>query len=342
MSEALSEMKNDALPREELHPVRGAALLRGLHRVVPLGRKYHPLLGLMNPSHGLLSIPFERNRVIQPAAWRKQTATLLLMGRGMIPEFSLLAPICRGLKSGAMIDVGANIGLYTLSLRAESPLPIIAYEPQPFLFKLLQWNIAFNELPDIEARNLACGAQRGEVPFALGINGSVVAPTGENARDASVIGDVEGWEKEALVTQRGKALIKVPLVTLDEDLANVPEISLLKIDCEGFECGILEGAQKLIAKHKPVLFLEAHPPVLGMYGRTVREVLDLVAPHYDLEFWYYQLEPRSSKFKQSLAKFRRPRARQCADARAMLELCDSDPQPPQLYFIGRPKNKSQP
>lgn len=331
-------MNTEALPRDQVHPVRGTALLRGLHRVLPLGRKYNPLLKLLNTSHGLVSIPFDHSRVVQPAAWSKQTTTLLLMGREFIPEFSLLAPICRQLKSGALIDVGANIGLYTLSLRAESLLPIIAYEPQPFLFKLLQWNIAFNSLASVEARNLACGAQRGEVPFALGINGSVVAPTGENARNATAAGQTDNWEQEAQVTQNGRAIVNVPLVTLDEDLAAIPEIALLKIDCEGFECGILEGAQKLIAKHKPVLFLEAHPPVLGMYGRTVKELLDLVAPHYDLEFWYFQLEPRSSKFKQSLAKFRRPRARRCADASAMLALCDSDPQPPQLYFIGRPKS----
>ena len=92
-----------------------------------------------------------------------------------------------------------------------------AYEPQPFLFKLLQRNIACNHFANVEARNFACGSERGEISFSIGINGSVVA--GVDATGAQESGD--DMEEEAHRTQRGKAVVKVPLTTLDEDLASV-------------------------------------------------------------------------------------------------------------------------
>ena len=49
-------MTDSAAP--EVRPLRGAGLLRALHAVLPLGRKYHPLLTLLNGRHGLAALPF--------------------------------------------------------------------------------------------------------------------------------------------------------------------------------------------------------------------------------------------------------------------------------------------
>src|SRR5438094_4898457 len=160
---------------DHVRAIRGEKLLRRLHRVLPLGRKYHPLLSVLNGRHGLLAIPFDNWHLVQPASWAEQITNQLLSGIDVVPEFRLLAPLVRQLASGCLIDVGDNIGLYTLLLRSVWALPIIAYEPQPFLFKLLQRNIDFNRLTHVEARNLACGSQRGAVAFSIGINGSVSA-----------------------------------------------------------------------------------------------------------------------------------------------------------------------
>src|SRR5439155_9728933 len=165
------------LPRDAVQFVRGEWLLRRLHQVLPLGRKYHPVLSLLNGRRGLLAIPFDGHQLVQPAVWAKQIAQQLLAGVDVVPEFRLLAALCRQFQAGCLLDVGANIGLYTLLLRSVSRLPIIAYEPQPFLFKLLQWNIAHNRLSNVETRNVACGAERGEIPFSVGINGAVLART---------------------------------------------------------------------------------------------------------------------------------------------------------------------
>jgi len=315
--------------------IRGEKLLRGLHRILPLGRKYHRLFSALNGRRGLLAIPFDRCRLVQPTAWAKQITNQLLNGVDVVPEFSLLAPLVRQLSSGCLIDVGANIGLYTLLLRSVSSLPIIAYEPQPFLFKLLRFNIAFNQLANVEARNFACGSHRGEVPFSIGINGSVAVDA--EASGAALPGD--DLESEAEKTQRGQAVIRVPLTTLDEDLAEAPAIALLKIDCEGFEHEILQGARRLIQRHKPRLFVEVHPPLLGRFGHSVEDLLKLLQPYYELEFWCFERIYSHSKFRESVAKFLRPKGRLYRDAVQMLAAADSDKPPGQVYVVGRPTGK---
>jgi len=326
------------LPSCEARDVRGGKFLRGLNRILPLGRKYHPLIRALNGRRGLLAIPLDKYRVLQPAAWTKSITTQFLSGDEVVPEFSVIRPVCRQLTSGVLVDVGANIGIYTLLLRSASPLPIIAYEPQPFLFKLLQWNIGFNQLSGVDARNVACGSGRGEVAFSIGINGSIVHETEKMVEKSSSIGSTAlNLEQEAEMTQSGDAVVNVPVISLDEDLADIPSVALLKIDCEGFEYEVLQGAAGIIKRHRPQLVLEVHPTQLEKFGHSTEKILDLVARDYELEFWYFQIGRHASKLSRSLEKFRRPKAHRCADAKEMLAAAKSTPGPAQIYFIGKPR-----
>jgi FkbM family methyltransferase len=253
----------------------------------------------------------------------------------------MIKPICRQLTGGVLVDVGANIGVYTLLLRSISLLPIIAYEPQPFLFKLLQWNIAYNGLPDVEARNVACGSRCGQLDFSIGINGAVVSEATKSKKNVSGASLAAlNLEQGARITQAGDAVVSVPVTTLDEDLADVPSVVLLKIDCEGFEYEVLRGAANLIKQHRPWLVLEVHPTQLEEFGHSTEEILDLVARDYELEFWYFQIGRHASKLARSLEKFRRPKAHRCANVSEMLAAAKSTPGPAQVYFIGRPKETS--
>ena len=112
-------------------------------------------------------------------------------------------------------------------------------------------------------------------------------------------------------------------------------IALLKIDCEGFEFDVLQGARRLIARHRPALFLEVHPTLLGRFGGSVEKVLELLKPCYDFEFWCFDPIRRSSKLGRSLAKFRRQQGRRFETEEAMLATANSDPRPAQIYFIGQ-------
>jgi FkbM family methyltransferase len=324
----------------EVRNIRGEQLLRVLQRVFPLGRHYHSLLAVLNSDQGLLRIPFDSFGFVIPAAWRKLATNFLLCGPNIMPEFCLLKPIIQNLKSGCLVDVGANIGLYTLFLRSNSPLPIVAYEPQPILCNLARRSVALNRFADIEVRNVGCGAERGEVAFHNNPNGSVAVGIDAASLAAPPALTSTDWEVQTHRLYAGDTIAKIPIVTLDEDLADKPSIAFLKIDCEGYEHQILQGAWRLIERHRPHLFIEVHPTQLENFGSSTEQVLNLVARDYDLEFWHFQIGRHTSKLARSLAKFQTPKAHRFANAKEMLAAAKSTPGPAQIYFIGRPKEIS--
>jgi FkbM family methyltransferase len=199
-------------------------------------------------------------------------------------------------------------------------------------------HIALNKLPNIEALNLACGAARGELTFWLGVNGSVVSGGEKTAAPPPIAWNPQNdWKQEELLT-RDSATIKVPVTTLDEQLAGHPSIALLKIDCEGFEYNIIQGAPELLKKHKPILFIEVHPEPLRHFGQSTEALLKLLDSTYDFEFWHFRLGRHHSKLALSLAKFRRPKAQQWSNAAEMLAAAAGVPGPAQIYWLGRPKS----
>ena len=55
---------------------------------------------------------------------------------------------------------------------------------------------------------------------------------------------------------------------------------LLKIDVEGYEWLVLQGAQKLIERDRPTLLLEYHPNMIGRYGGSLDDVLPFLKTYY--------------------------------------------------------------
>lgn len=313
--------------------LKAAGFFRALNKGLPLGRKYHRFISLLNPTTGLFTIPFGNFGVVHPASWGSEMAAVLLMGENLTPEFCLLPPILKELRSGCLVDLGANIGLYVLKLRSHSSLPIIAYEPQPFLHSLVRANVEHNQLQQVDVRLLACGATRGELAFQTGINGGIV--TGEAAATAAnAVGSVD---EQAEATRHARPVIRVPVVTLNEDLKDV-RVALLKIDCEGFEQHILAGAMEVIEKQRPFLLLEVHPREIGNHGGSPARVLEMLKPYYELEFWDFNRERHYPRLIRSALKHRKPRGHRFTTEQEMLKACESEPIPYQIYFLGRPKS----
>jgi len=328
-------MTNDDL----IHTLQGAKLVRFLHSLIPLGRKYHPVLALLNKRQGLIAVPFDESYVITPALWSKQMANYLIHGVNFVPEIKLVENLCRKLDKGVILDIGANTGIYVLLFRLYSNLPIIAYEPDPFLFKLLNKTVRYNGIKNIDIKNLACANVRNELSLSMGINSSVI--TG-NVNETTLFTNYESennWDQEALVSQTGNAVTKVPTVTLDEDLADLPSIAFMKIDCEGYEYHILQGAEKLINRHKPFLFLELHPTMIGNFKHTPEDVIDFLKPCYDLQYWCYQHYWPITKLGRSIEKFKNPKVYHYRNEDEMLSDIKTNSGISQVYMVGCPKEK---
>lgn len=315
-------------------PVRGSGLIRAL----PLGRKLHPLLGWINGTSGLVSVPFGAGRLAHPASWTKAVATLLVAGEHLLPEFGLIAPVLRSLRRGTVVDVGANIGYFPLLIRTETRLPILGFEPQPFLHALASASVADSGLAEVELRRLACGDAPGELLFQSGPNGNIVSAEEAAALAASSPGDATLFDLDAAAetTLKRRPIIPVPVVTLDTELAGT-EVALMKIDCEGYELKILQGASEVLRRDRPVLLIEVHPQFLPQFGGSVRQVVEFLSPMYDLEAWDFSPDRGSIGLLRSLTRYAPDRGRRFPDMESMITAAATPPLPSQLYLLCRPK-----
>lgn len=149
----------------------------------------------------------------------------------------------RKLPQGAVFcDVGANIGTSALSACYIVPdCRVISFEPSPRALACLHRMIAENGLKGVEVVEAAVGAAPGELPlaeteFLAGSHLSVV--------------------KHAM---RSQPTALVPVVTLDDvllDQKRLDRLDLLKIDVEGFELDVLDGAMRVIDRFKPRMVIE--------------------------------------------------------------------------------------
>ena len=186
-------------------------------------------------------------------------------------------PDCRGvdqaffqkyLRAGdVVVDVGANVGnLALLAASLVGPMgKVYAVEPHPRTFHFLQQNIAINKFANVQAVNLALGN-----------------------RQAKVLLTDNKWDDLNRVCE-GEPGIEVGMRPLDDLTIAEPEIHLLKIDVEGFEKFVLEGAATTLQKTQCVYF-EASEEHSRIYSYAARDLLTILKR---AEFDVYRLSESS-------------------------------------------------
>ena len=141
------------------------------------------------------------------------------------------------------IDVGANVGLFTipLALTVGRGGSVIAIEPAPENVRLLADNVRLNELENVVIRDVALAAEVGEAVLHLGA-------------------DPAFHSTAHVVKSRAAAdSVVVRADTLDgvwRD-AGSPKVSFVKVDTEGGELDAVRGGDQLLATCRPPLLLEA-------------------------------------------------------------------------------------
>lgn len=132
-----------------------------------------------------------------------------------------------------IIDCGAHIGMSILYFKRCYPqAQIIAFEPNPQTFQMLEQNIRQNHLQNVQLVNAAVGAVEGEIQFYV-------------RRDAAE----ESWGdtalKEAIVdTEQEWRTISVPAVRLSSYITR--PVDYLKLDIEGLEETVLREIEKTL------------------------------------------------------------------------------------------------
>jgi FkbM family methyltransferase len=142
--------------------------------------------------------------------------------------------LVRFIKPGLTIyDIGAQAGFYTLlfSCLIGASGRVIAFEPSPRELSFLLRHVAMNHLENVTVIAAAVSAHAGIASFS-------------NDRGATMnaLGD------------RGSLMVS----TIALDSADLPPPSLIKIDVEGAEAMVLEGARDTLRRARPVVFVALH------------------------------------------------------------------------------------
>lgn len=147
-------------------------------------------------------------------------------------------------KRGIAIDIGANIGNHTIFFSKIFP-QVIACEPVPRNCWILKANLHLNRINNVTLVEKGLGEKPGFLPL--------VTDDPENTNHGF------GFEPIESIQASGN-LCQVEIVRGDDELESLgveSEIAIIKIDVEGFEPQVLQGLEKTILKHHPIIFWEA-------------------------------------------------------------------------------------
>jgi len=172
---------------------------------------------------------------------------------------------------GKMVyDIGAHAGAYSLffSRRVGRNGRVIAFEPQAASFAKLARNLQDNRIANVMPLRLALGDEAGTRPIYMLPGMSTTASLAAEAR-----------------TPLRRAAGETRIERLDDLIAELalPPPEFVKIDVEGMELEVLQGAHATLARHRPALLIEAHGASRRHKAERVRAIAALLLPlGYDL------------------------------------------------------------
>ena len=164
------------------------------------------------------------------------------------------------LKNGIIVNVGANVGFYSVYLATVFPdsIKVLAIEPNPEAFRLLKSNIARNNLSSrILPMQTCIGESEGTIEL------SII----EGMPEYSSVGGIA----HPGVANRVQLRVEVPVVPLST-LVGDERVSLIFVDTEGAERSVFAGAEEILLRDKPLLFFECSDILLGKFGSSAKEL----------------------------------------------------------------------
>ena len=148
-------------------------------------------------------------------------------------QHSILRILDKYIDDGLVLDIGGNTGYQTYFHSQFNR--VVTYEPVPELFEVLKENL--RKLDNVTFINKAVGSYCGNVTLYVDVN---------RLSNTSQVALVESQE------------IVAPIVTIDSEQHE--NVSFIKVDVEGFELEVLQGAEQTIKRDKPTCMVEIYEP----------------------------------------------------------------------------------
>ena len=157
-------------------------------------------------------------------------------------------------RPGAVVDVGANVGLYALLAAACSGRGVVAFEPTPELAEVARSAARCNALP-VVVEELALGRSDGTATLFLSDQSDSSNSLAPGYRPSS-------------------RQLEIAVETLDGYCARTGIVpAVIKVDTETTEPDVLAGASQVISRYRPWILCEV------LYGRRPGELAEVMAPH---------------------------------------------------------------
>lgn len=193
-------------------------------------------------------------------------------------EFPDMAFLLHALRADDLfVDIGANVGSYTVLASASIGARTVCFEPIPVTYQKLLSNIDINQMRSrVTAHNIALAEAPGRLVFSADQNCmNHVITHSENSSNS----------------------VTVKVSTLDKCLKEVP--FLIKIDVEGYELPTLQGAASILAsKDLSAVILELNGSG-QRYGFDDAKIMQLMFEH---DFETYEYHPFKRQLKKRVGK----------------------------------------
>ncbi|MGI0044388.1 MAG: FkbM family methyltransferase [Nitrososphaeraceae archaeon] len=184
-----------------------------------------------------------------------------------------------------VVDLGANIGYYTLLLARQVGRDgkVVAFEPSPTNCEILEKNVKMNGYRNVEINQLAVADKSGKAKLQL-------TPNPADSRIRS-----ENYELDKGRNEMSEGSVDIETISLDDYFCEREEedIDFIKMDIQGAEFSALLGMQRTLSKSKNIQILtEFFPKLLKESGTEPSDYLNILQQN---GFHIYNFDEKDSK-----------------------------------------------
>ena len=153
-------------------------------------------------------------------------------------------------KGDSVIDIGANIGAFTIPFakKVGKNGKVYGFEPQKFIYKILEKNINSNKLDNVKIFN-----------YGLGKSNHNITISDFDYSQLGCFGGI-GFNKKydnSFSAKKLNSIQKVQIKRID-DILKLKKCNFVKIDVETMELDVLKGGRTFVSNHRPVIWYENH------------------------------------------------------------------------------------
>ena len=187
-----------------------------------------------------------------------------------------------------VVDVGANIGYYTL-LAAKRVKKVIAIEPDKECREILKINVEKNNFKNVKIIEKAAGRKKEKrylIRDKKNMGNSRIKPT-----------PISSLDKEGGINNYNIVITN----SLDNMLKNEQKIGLIKIDVQGWEPEVILGAKKILERDRLEMFLEYSPTDYLKNNLDEKGMMNFLRKIYkgiwEIDYWFYIYKKAGEKIR---------------------------------------------